>query len=81
MGLYNVIEPCVAGNVQFVHPTPEFQPVEIDDDAAKEAVEAGALTPYEPERAEHQNHVQVQAKTDDEPKPKARARSTKADEG
>lgn len=85
MGLYNVIRPCVAGIVQFVRPTPEFQPVEIDDADAAPGVEDGSLTPYLPELAEHQKpHVHVavgDSKADDgeQPKPKARSRS-RADE-
>lgn len=52
MGLYNVIQPCEAvfngAAVQFVRPTEEFQPVEIDDDAAAPLVAEGKLSPYAP---------------------------------
>lgn len=51
MGFYNVIRPCVVGTVQYRRPTPEFQPVELDDTLAAAAVAEGALTPYQPGKA------------------------------
>lgn len=43
MGLYNVVEPCMVGNLHYARPTTE--PIEVDDDVAKPLVKAGNLTP------------------------------------
>ncbi len=48
MGLYNVVEPCAAADVQYVRPTAEFQPVEIDDEVAGPLVAEGKLSHYAP---------------------------------
>ena len=46
MGLYNVIQPCVVGNLHHTRPT--TQPIEVDDDTAAPLVESGCLEPYRP---------------------------------
>lgn len=44
MGLYTVTEPCVIGQLHYA--TVPAQPIEVDDAAATELVEAGSLVPY-----------------------------------
>lgn len=46
MGLYNVVAPCVVGNLHYARPKAE--PIEVDDDVAAPLVEAGGLVPYAP---------------------------------
>ncbi|MCT7372937.1 hypothetical protein [Mycolicibacterium llatzerense] len=46
MGYYNVIRPCVVGNLHYVRPTPYFSPIEVDDEIAAPLVESGDLAEY-----------------------------------
>ncbi len=46
MGFYNVVRPCVVGQLHYARPTTE--PIEVDDDVAAPLVEAGSLQPYRP---------------------------------
>lgn len=42
MGLYNVVAPCVVGNLHYTRPT--AAPIEVDDNVARPLVRDGALT-------------------------------------
>lgn len=55
MGYYDVIQPCVVGNVQFRRPTEQYQPAEIDDEEAAPLVAEGLLSVYAPGGAEDQS--------------------------
>lgn len=44
MGLYNVVGPCVVGDLHYTRSATE--PIEVDDDVAGPLIEAGALEPY-----------------------------------
>lgn len=46
MGFYNVVKPCVVGNLHYVRPT--TAPIEVDDEVAAPLVESGELTVYGP---------------------------------
>lgn len=46
MGLYNVVKPCVVGNLHYARPT--TKPIDVDDDVAAPLVEAGQLAAVEP---------------------------------
>jgi hypothetical protein len=46
MGFYNVVKPCVVGQLHYVRPTTE--PIEVDDDTAAPLVDSGCLEPYQP---------------------------------
>lgn len=41
MGLYNVVAPCVVGDLHFTRRS--TKPIEVDDDTAAPLVESGAL--------------------------------------
>ncbi|SBS73781.1 hypothetical protein MHPYR_180059 [uncultured Mycobacterium sp.] len=44
MGWYNVVKPCVVGQLHYARPTE--QPITVDDEVAAPLVEDGSLTPY-----------------------------------
>lgn len=46
MGFYNVVKPCVVGNLHYARPTPIFAPIEVDDEVASPLVESGDLKRY-----------------------------------
>lgn len=46
MGLYNVVAPCVVGNLHYARPT--TAPIEVNEDVAEPLVANGSLEPYRP---------------------------------
>jgi hypothetical protein len=59
VGLYNVVKPCVVGDLHYARPT--TQPIEVDDDVAAELVEAGSLAHVREEASESSERAESAA--------------------
>jgi hypothetical protein len=78
---FNVVKPCVVGQLHYARPT--VQPIEVDDEVAAELVESGCLTPYPAQSATADALVKLVSAdlvTQDEVKPAPPARGRRRTE-